>query len=40
MLADRSHTNLVPDVEIVDMAAEQGFAISIEDPIENPEQEW
>lgn len=27
MLADRSHTYLVPDVEVVDMVAEQGFAV-------------
>ena len=27
MLADRSHTYLVPGVEIVDMVAEQGFAV-------------
>ena len=27
MLADRSHTYLVPDVEIVDMVAELGFAV-------------
>ena len=27
MLADRSHTYLVPDVEIVDMVAEHGFAV-------------
>lgn len=27
MLAGRSHTYLVPDVEVVDMVAEQGFAV-------------
>lgn len=40
MSVNRSHTYLVPSIEIIDMVAEQGFAISIEDPIENPEQDW
>ena len=40
MSVNKSHTYFVPDVEIIDMVAEHGFAISIEDPIENPEQDW
>ena len=31
---------LAPDVEVVAIAVEHGFANSIEDPVENPEQEW
>ena len=31
---------LAPDVEVVAIAIEHGFANSIEDPVENPEQEW
>jgi hypothetical protein len=29
-----------PDVEVIAIAVEQGFTNSIEDPVENPEQEW
>ena len=29
-----------PDVEVVMIAVEAGFANSIEDPDENPEQDW
>lgn len=31
---------LAPDVEVVTIAVEAGFANSIEDPDENPEQDW
>ena len=34
------YSYLVPEVEIVEMTVEYGFAISIEDPVENPEQVW
>ena len=31
---------LAPDVEVLEVAVESGFANSIEDPYENPEQDW
>ena len=31
---------LAPDVEVVTIAVEAGFANSMEDPDENPEQPW
>ena len=31
---------LAPDVEVVTIAVEAGFASSMEDPNENPEQPW
>ena len=31
---------LAPDVEVIAIAVEQGFANSIEDPYENPEMDW
>ena len=31
---------LAPEVEIIEVAVEYGFANSIEDPIESPEQNW
>ena len=31
---------LTPDVEVVTVAVESGFANSIEDPQENPEMDW
>ena len=31
---------LTPDVEVITVAVESGFANSIEDPYENPEQDW
>jgi hypothetical protein len=40
MLKNNMNLYLVPEVEIVEMNVEYGFAISIEDPVENPEQDW
>lgn len=31
---------LLPEVEIIEVAVEQGFTNSIEDPVEKPEQSW
>ena len=31
---------LAPKVEITEVNVEHGFAISIEDPVEKPEQDW
>lgn len=31
---------LAPEVEIIEVAVEYGFANSIEDPEENPELDW
>ena len=31
---------LAPEVEIIEVAVEFGFSSSIEDPIEEPEQDW
>ena len=31
---------LAPEVEVVSIAVEAGFANSMEDPYENPEQPW
>ena len=31
---------LAPDVEVIAIAVEHGFANSIEDPYENPEMDW
>jgi hypothetical protein len=31
---------LAPDVEVVLIAVEAGYANSMEDPNENPEQDW
>ena len=31
---------LAPDAEVVTIAVESGFANSMEDPDENPEQPW
>ena len=31
---------LAPDVEVLEVAVESGFANSIEDPYENPEMDW
>lgn len=31
---------LIPEVEIIEVAVEQGFTNSIEDPVEKPEQSW
>ena len=37
-----SFSYLAPDVEVVTITVEQGFAASsnVEDPSENPEQDW
>jgi hypothetical protein len=40
MQKNNMNSYLVPEVEIVEMNVESGFAISIEDPVENPEQDW
>jgi hypothetical protein len=35
------HDYLAPDIEVVAMAVEEGFAATnVEDPIENETQEW
>ena len=31
---------LTPDVEVLEVVVESGFANSIEDPYENPEMDW
>ena len=40
MQKNNMYSYLVPEVEIVEMNVEYGFAISIEDTVENPEQDW
>ena len=37
---NKSLTYSTPDVEVLEVIVEYGFANSIEDPIENPEQGW
>ena len=40
MQKNNMYSYLTPEVEIVEMNVEYGFAISIEDPVEKPEQDW
>ena len=40
MMIYNKYAYLIPEVEIVEVNAEYGFAHSIENPVEKPEQEW
>ena len=40
MYMNKDYAYLAPEVEIVEVNVECGFANSIEDPVENPEQDW
>lgn len=39
-MMNKSLTYLAPEAEVLEVAVEQGFANSIEDPVENPELDW
>lgn len=40
MKTTKNYTYISPEVEIVKVNVEHGFANSIEDPVEKPEQDW
>ena len=40
MTTSKKSLYLAPEVEILEVAVEFGFSSSIEDPIEDPEQDW
>lgn len=40
MYMNKDYAYLAPEVEIVEVNVECGFANSIEDPVESPEQDW
>ena len=40
MKTTKNYTYISPEVEIVEVNVEYGFANSIEDPVEKPEQDW
>ena len=40
MKTTKNYTYSSPEVEIVEVNVEYGFANSIEDPVEKPEQDW
>lgn len=40
MKTNKTDVYLAPEAEIVEVAVEFGFANSIEDPFESPEQDW
>ena len=37
---NRLYPYLSPDIDVVEVLVEAGFSNSIEDPIENPDQDW
>ena len=39
-MMNKSLIYLAPEAEVLVVAVEQGFANSIEDPVENEEQDW
>ena len=40
MQKNNMYSYFTPEIEIVEMNVEHGFANSIEDPVESPEQDW
>jgi hypothetical protein len=39
-MMNKSLIYLAPEAEVLEVAVERGFANSIEDPVENEEQDW
>lgn len=40
MTSTKDYTYLAPEAEMIEVNVEYGFANSMEDPVEKPEQDW